>query len=268
MIKDSKNKCHSNTNTAPKFVSKPSNNYYHVLRDYSDGEEDEDKTPLIVHKETHPSFQPQYDVKPLTKAQKKARHRRNVKRRQRRKRTQRNWNLARALVAHDQPNPELCFVTHDPVKLELCFGESNAKFGRSTWLGDTAASTHMGNSQEGMTDIEEVVQYIMIGNGKKLQVNKIGTLHRTVFQEDGTSMDIELKGYKYVPQLQVNLFSITKALDQGWDLSNKGVIMILTKGKASLTFDKIFKTDTGKVVGIELLSRLEESPKDEVAFSE
>jgi hypothetical protein len=44
--------------------------------------------------------------------------------------------------------------------------------------------------------------------------------------------------------------------------------MILTKGKASITFDKIFKTDTGKVVGIELLTRLEESPKDEVAFSE
>jgi hypothetical protein len=126
----------------------------------------------------------------------------------------------------------------------------------------------MGNSQEGLTDIEEVTQYIMIGNGKKLQVHKIGTLHRTAFQEDGTSLDIELKGYKYVPQLQVNLFSITKALDQGWNLSNKGVLMILTKGKASITFDKIFKTDTGKVVGIELLTRLEESPKDEVAFSE
>jgi hypothetical protein len=126
----------------------------------------------------------------------------------------------------------------------------------------------MGNSQEGLTDIEEVTQYIMIGNGKKLQVHKIGTLHRTAFQEDGTSLDIELKGYKYVPQLQVNLFSITKALDQGWNLSNRGVLMILTKGKASITFDKIFKTDTGKVVGIELLTRLEETPKDEVAFSE
>jgi hypothetical protein len=127
-----------------------------------------------MHKEAYPS-QPRCDVKPLTKAQKKARHRRNIKRRQRRKRVQRNWNLACALVAHDLVNPELCLVTHDQIKLELCFGESNAKFGRSTWLGDTAASTHMGNSQEGMTDIEEVVQYIMIGNGKKLQVNKIGT---------------------------------------------------------------------------------------------
>ena len=134
-------------------------------------------------------------------------------------------------------------------------------------MGDTAASTHMGNSDEGLTDIEEVTQYIMIGNGKKLQVTKVGTLHRTTFQEDGSSMDIELKGYKYVPSLQVNLFSITKALDQGWNLTNKGVQMILTKGRAKLTFDKVFKTDTGKVVGIELLTRHEESPKDEVGFS-
>ena len=54
----------------------------------------------------------------------------------------------------------------------------------------------MGNSAEGLTDVEDVTQYIMVGNGKKLQVTKVGTLHRTAFQEDGSSMDIKLKEYK------------------------------------------------------------------------
>jgi hypothetical protein len=109
----------------------------------------------------------------------------------------------------------------------------------------------------------------MVGNGKKLQVTKIGTLHRTVYQEDGTTMDIELKGYKYVPQLQVNLFSIIKALDQGWMISNKGVIISLRKGRAKLTFDKIFKTNSGKVIGVELLPRQQNSPtKPDLAFAE
>jgi hypothetical protein len=132
-------------------------------------------------------------------------------------------------------------------------GLSNKTFGRNTWLGDTAASTHMGNSDEGLTDVVEIKQTIMIGNGKTLMATKMGTLHRTVFQEDGSSLDIELKDYKYVPDLHVNLFSITKSLSQGWKLSNDGVMIILKQKGVSLRFDKVFQTDNGKVVGVELL---------------
>jgi hypothetical protein len=122
-----------------------------------------------------------------------------------------------------------------------------------SWLGDTAASTHMGNSDEGMTDVVDIKQTIMIGNGKTLMATKMGTLHRTVFQEDGSSFDIELRDCKYVPDLHVNLFSITKSLGQGWRLSNDGVMILLKKDKASLKFDKVYQTDNGKVVGVELL---------------
>jgi hypothetical protein len=81
----------------------------------------------------------------------------------------------------------------------------------------------------------------------------MGTLHRTVFQADGSSLDIVLKDYKYVPELHVNLFSITKSLSQGWRLSNDDVMIVLKKDNASLKFDKVYQTDNGKVVGVELL---------------
>ena len=159
------------------------------------------------------------------------------------------------------------YASYDQVKDDCAFTKANIKFNRSIWLGDTAASAHMGNTDEGMTDVEEVHEEIMIGNGKKLLVTKIGTLHRTAFQEDGTTLDIQLKGYKYAPQLHVNLFSITKALDQGWMISNKGVIIILSKGRAKLQFDKIFTTNTGKVIGVELLARQPNTNKNDTAFT-
>jgi hypothetical protein len=109
---------------------------------------------------------------------------------------------------------DYAYASYDQVMNECAFSKANVMFNRSIWLGDTAASAHMGNTDEGMTDLIEVHEEIMIGNGKKIVVTKIGTLHRTAFQEDGTTLDIQLKGYKYAPQLHVNLFSITKALDQ------------------------------------------------------
>jgi hypothetical protein len=160
------------------------------------------------------------------------------------------------------------YASYDQIKDECAFSKANIKFNNSIWLGDTAASAHMGNTDEGMTDVEEVYEEIMIGNGKKVIVTKIGTLHRTAFQEDGSTLDIQLKGYKYAPQLHVNLFSITKALDQDWMISNKGVIIILTKGKAKLLFDKIFTTNSGKVIGVELLVRQKNvNAKQDTAFA-
>jgi hypothetical protein len=50
MIKDSKIKCHSNNKTPPNFVSKPDNNYYNVLKDYSDEKDDEDQSPIVLIK--------------------------------------------------------------------------------------------------------------------------------------------------------------------------------------------------------------------------
>jgi 3-deoxy-D-manno-octulosonate 8-phosphate phosphatase KdsC-like HAD superfamily phosphatase len=80
-------------------------------------------------------------------------------------------------------------------------------------------------------------------------------------------LDIQLKGYKYAPQLHVNLFSITKALDQDWMISNKGVIIILSKGRAKLQFDKIFTTNSGKVIGVELLARQPNINNNDTAFT-
>jgi hypothetical protein len=36
------------------------------------------------------------------------------------------------------------------------------------WIGDTGATSHMTNEMEGLYDVEDINQHIILGDGKKL----------------------------------------------------------------------------------------------------
>jgi hypothetical protein len=61
---------------------------------------------------------------------------------------------------------------------------------------------------------------------------------------------------KYVPELWINLFNIGKALKNGFNLSNDGEIIKMSKGNVTLTFDKFLRTKNGFFPGIKLLQLL------------
>jgi histone deacetylase 1/2 len=128
---------------------------------------------------------------------------------------------------------------------------------KDTWLGDSAASTHMGHCDAGMFDVEVISSPVKIGNGKLLTATKIGKKRITAIQKDGSSIDMILEDYKFVPELWVNLFSISKALKRGWNIGNKGTNIFLTKGQSKIVFDKEIKTQKGLVLGIEMVPRNE-----------
>ena len=69
----------------------------------------------------------------------------------------------------------------------------------------------------------------------------IRTLKATVHHLDGTTVDIKLNNVAYVPELSINLLSITKAMENSFQVSNKGNIMSLTKGSVTIKFDKLHK---------------------------
>jgi hypothetical protein len=50
----------------------------------------------------------------------------------------------------------------------------------------------------------------------------------------------------------VNLFSISNVLKNGFNLTNKGLMIILKKGSISLTFDRVIKTVNGYISGIKM----------------
>jgi hypothetical protein len=121
------------------------------------------------------------------------------------------------------------------------------KMNQNTWLGDSASSTHMGFSDEGMAAVEIINYPVRIGNGKALTATKIGKRHITIIQKDGSTQDTILSQY--------NLFSISESLQNGWNISNKGVEIKFSKGKTEIVFDRIIKASKGLVVGVEILSR-------------
>ena len=105
------------------------------------------------------------------------------------------------------------------------------------WIGDTGASTHMKNTIDGLFDLRKEETIIRIGNGEGLKSTTIGTLKAIVEQADGTKMDVILKNVAYVPDLATNLFSITKAMENGFEVSSKGNIMSLSKGSKVIKLD-------------------------------
>ena len=55
----------------------------------------------------------------------------------------------------------------------------------------------------------------------------VGTLKATVEQKDGSKIDVILKNVAYVPELTRNLFSITKAMENGFKISSVGNLLRL-----------------------------------------
>jgi hypothetical protein len=82
---------------------------------------------------------------------------------------------------------------------------------------------------------------------------KVGSLRCMVQQKNGEKFVIVLKDIKFVQELWVNLFSISKALKNGFNLVNEDVVMKLMKGNTTLYFDRMLKTKNGFVSGIKLL---------------
>jgi hypothetical protein len=83
---------------------------------------------------------------------------------------------------------------------------------------------------------------------------KIGKKRVNLVKPDGSVMEFVLEECKLIPDLWVNLFSLTKSMSKGWQISNKGLSFVLSKDKYSIVFDHVIKTANGHVTGIELIA--------------
>ena len=107
-------------------------------------------------------------------------------------------------------------------------------------------------------DVEDINDPVKVGNGNQVRLIKKGTLPLMLLQKNGDTMDILLEDYKYAPDFDVCLFSLMKAIEKGWTLSNKGTNIVLQKKNTTIVFDRITKTKDGILCGVELLPRLGE----------
>ena len=121
----------------------------------------------------------------------------------------------------------------------MAMGSKWPRMRNNIWLDNSGASCHMCNDDTNMFDWTPIDSHIKIGDGKYMSATKIGKLKLTVVQASGSKQEITIQEVQYVPTLAINLFSITKALDNGWKISNEKLLVSLTKNNARLTFDTV-----------------------------
>ena len=136
--------------------------------------------------------------------------------------------------------------------------ENNGDIDHEIWIGDSGASCHFCNHDDGLYDCADISEEITVGNGNVMLAKKIGKLRCGVLQKNGEKLIVTLENVKFVPDLWINLFSIGKALKNGFNISNNREILSLTKGNVTLTFDNIVRTKDGSVPAIRLTPVLNE----------
>jgi hypothetical protein len=93
-----------------------------------------------------------------------------------------------------------------------------SEFTENIWIGDSGASCYYCNSEEGLHNYTTISEEITVGNGNKMLAKKVGSLRCMVQQKNGETCVVVLKDVKFVSELWVNLFSISKALKNGFKI--------------------------------------------------
>jgi hypothetical protein len=106
--------------------------------------------------------------------------------------------------------------------------------------------------------MRDIYEKITVGNGNSMTATNVGSRKCCVVQLEASVLDITINKVKYVPKLCANLFSINKAIKNGFNLSNKGTSICLTKGSASIIFDRIIITMNRAISGNKMIGN--ESP--------
>ena len=125
--------------------------------------------------------------------------------------------------------------------------KESSKFSERTWIADSGASCHMINDDSGMFKVKTTSEKVKIGQGY-MTATKIGSVKRLFVDQNGNRKIITMENVKYVPELWVNLFSVTRALNKGFGLTNDGLSIVLNNGDMEIRFSQIHHTNSGGYV--------------------
>jgi hypothetical protein len=117
------------------------------------------------------------------------------------------------------------FNTQD---MDFVTTSENETLTNEIWSCDSGACGHYCNFKEGLINVKEICDKIIVGNGKTMTATKVGELKCKVIQLDRSSLDVTFSEVKYVPELWMNLFSLNKVLKNGYTLSKKGLSICLS----------------------------------------
>ena len=129
-------------------------------------------------------------------------------------------------------------------------------FEKNIFIGDSAATSHMTNRKLGVYDLVPINGSVIIGNGKSISCTHKGKMDVICKHKDG-SLARETWEVKIVPELNHDLFSLTKAMKDGWQMNGRwkegGLMIELFKtGRASMKFDRMIQSGSSWLMGIKV----------------
>lgn len=94
----------------------------------------------------------------------------------------------------------------------------NGMLSDEIWICDSETREYYCKSLEGIFYLKDIAETITVGYGDIMLATKVGSLRRRVVQLDGSTLDITINEVNDVTTLCANLFSINKAIMNGFNL--------------------------------------------------
>ncbi|TAF30165.1 MAG: hypothetical protein EAZ68_23195, partial [Oscillatoriales cyanobacterium] len=155
-------------------------------------------------------------------------------------------------------NAQICLMTIAEQETCLRMDVNNktaikSQVNANTFIADSGATCHMVNSIEGMIDYVEFATEIKVGNESTMLSTHKGTF-KGVIMQGHEMIDISLADVLVVPDLWVNLLSLTKVISNSktrLSSDEKGILKI-TYHKKDIYFDKQIKNGSGYLLGVDI----------------
>jgi hypothetical protein len=130
---------------------------------------------------------------------------------------------------------------------------------RNTFVFDSGATSHMRFSKDGKINLKPLKITIKVGNAEDINSEAIGTFEGLLTQKDGSTFPITLEDVFYIPDLYVNLFSMTSVLkNKTVDFKReKGTTALVYDKDHKLIFDKIIEVGRGKLLVVDIVPHQE-----------
>ena len=110
---------------------------------------------------------------------------------------------------------------------------SDQRENETIWIADTGSSIHIKKDQVGMYNVRKLEneEYVATGEGEETMIKEIGDYKGIIIGKDNEIHDITIKDVCIIPSFKVNVLSVTKAISEGYALSNEKKDLKLQKGK-------------------------------------
>jgi hypothetical protein len=121
------------------------------------------------------------------------------------------------------------------------------------WIMDSGSTSHMRFSKSGMTNLVQWKAPITVGNRQVIFSEQKGTFKGQIINEKGIQFTVTMDDVLYVPELMMNLFSLTKTMRNtkiGIERVDQYLALIIDGNK--LIFDKEIKGGTGTLLGVDI----------------